>query len=110
MLEWKQKNSIARIGILCIFCIALFLQPVFAKPQPSSVSAANYYELKPNDATCGPAAVMSLMNWYKLLGDKDLTAQPEMRIAGEMGTGDMKSPLPGTTTEQMDHSNWCEDI
>lgn len=87
-----------------------------AAPPPSSVSAANYYEMTPNpwyvslrvkgyqqtnDATCGPAAVMSLMHWYKLLSDKDLTAETEMRIAREMGTGDMKSPRPGTTTEQM---------
>ena len=87
-----------------------------AAPQPSSVSTANYYEMTPNpwyvslgvkgyqqtnDATCGPAAVMSLMRWYNLLSDKDMTAETEMRIAREMGTGDMKSPRPGTTTEQM---------
>jgi hypothetical protein len=89
---------------------------VSAAPPPSSVSAANYYEMTPNpwyvslgvkgyqqtnDATCGPAAVMSLMHWYKLLSEKDMTAETEMRIAREMGTGDMKSPRPGTTTEQM---------
>src|SRR5664279_3057452 len=109
-----------------IVCTSLILALVAvggasAAPPPSSVSAANYYEMTPNhwyvslgvkgyqqtnDATCGPAAVMSLMHWYKLLSDKNLTAETEMRIAREMGTGDMKSPRPGTTTEQM--VTWLE--
>ena len=91
----------------------------FAAPPPSSVSAANYYEMKPNlwyvslgvkgyqqttDYTCAPAAVMSLLHWYKLLQQKDLTAETEMRIAREMGTRDMKSPQPGTTTAEI--VNW----
>ncbi len=102
-------------------CISLILVlvavgGVSAATLPSSVSAANYYEMTPNpwyvslgvkgyqqtnDATCGPAAVMSLMHWYNMLSNKDLTAETEMRIAREMGTGDMKSPRPGTTTDQM---------
>ena len=110
-------------SIVCtILVLALVaLGGVSAATPPSSVSAANYYEMKPNpwyvslgvkgyqqtnDATCGPAAVMSLMRWYNLLSDKDMTAQTEMRIASEMGTGDMKSPRPGTTTEQM--VSWLE--
>ena len=93
----------------------------FAAPPPSSVSAANYYEMKPNlwyvslgvkgyqqttDYTCAPAAVMSLLHWYKLLQQKDLTAETEMRIAREMGTRDLKSPQPGTTTAEI--VNWLE--
>jgi hypothetical protein len=108
------------------FCIVLVLSMLsmtgaLAAPSTSSVSAANYYEMKPNpwyvslgvkgyqqtdDSTCGPAAVMSLMHWYKMLGDADMTAETELRIAREMGTGDMKSPRPGTTTEQM--VRWLE--
>jgi hypothetical protein len=94
---------------------------VLAAAPPSSVSAANYYEMKPNpwyvslgvkgyqqttDYTCAPAAVMSLLHWYKLLPEQELTAQTEMRIAREMGTRDMKSPQPGTTTEEM--VTWLE--
>ena len=93
----------------------------FAAPPPSSVSAANYYEMKPNpwyvslgvkgyqqttDYTCAPAAVMSLLHWYKLLQQKDLTAETEMRIAREMGTRDLKSPQPGTTTAEIVY--WLE--
>ena len=94
---------------------------VLAAPLPSSVSAANYYDMTPNPwyvslgvkgfqqttaYTCGPAAVMSLMHWYKLLDKSEMNAATELRIASEMGTGDMKSPRPGTTTEQMVH--WLE--
>ena len=111
------KASVCATLILVLVAVG----GVSAATPPSSVSAANYYEMTPNpwyvslgvkgyqqtdDATCGPAAVMSLMHWYKLLGDKDLTKETEMRIAGEMGTGDMKSPQPGTTTEQM--VSWLE--
>jgi hypothetical protein len=94
---------------------------VVAAAPPSSVSAANYYEMKPNpwyvslgvkgyqqttDYTCAPAAIMSLLHWYKLLPDKELTAQTEMRIAREMGTREMQSPQPGTTTEEI--VKWLE--
>ena len=112
--------------IKALVCVVLFLSMhnagvVLGARSYSSVSAANYYEMKPNpwyvslgvkgyqqtnDATCGPAAVMSLMRWYKILGDKELTAETELRIAREMGTGDMKSPRPGTTAEQM--VRWLE--
>ena len=88
---------------------------------PSSVSAANYYEMVPSpwyvslgvkgfqqttEYTCGPAAVMSLLHWYKMIGAKELTAETELRIALEMGTGTMKSPRPGTSTEQL--VRWLE--
>ena len=71
----KQKSFVARMSVLCILSFVLLVQPTFAKPLPSSVGAANYYEMKPSpyyvslgvkgyqqttDYTCGPAAVMSL--------------------------------------------------
>ena len=87
-----------------------------AATQPSSAGAANYYEMQPNpwyislgvkgyqqtqDHTCGPAAVMSLLRWYNLLTDAEMTPETELRISREMGTGTMDSPRPGTTVEQM---------
>lgn len=106
-----------------LFILALFLltQPALAQALPSSVGAANYYEMKPNpyyvslgvkgyqqttDYTCGPAAVMSLMRWYNMLNDTDLNPNTEMRIAAEMGTGDVNSDHPGTTTQQM--TGWLQ--
>jgi hypothetical protein len=109
-------------SVVCITLVfALLAVGVASAAGPSSVSAANYYEMTPNpwyvslgvkgfqqttDYTCGPAAVMSLLRWYNLLEDKDLTAKTELRIAREMGTGDMNSPRPGTNREQM--VNWLE--
>ena len=64
---------------------------VLAAPSPSSVSAANYYEMKPNpwyvslgvkgyqqtdDSTCGPSAVMSLMNPGQLTNNVYIIAVP----------------------------------
>ena len=110
MYRWKTI-----VGMSLILIVIMTGGVVFAAP-PSSVSAANYYEMKPSpwyvslgvrgyqqttDYTCAPAAVMSLMHWYKLLPDKELNAQTEMRIAREMGTRDMQSPQPGTTTEEI---------
>ena len=103
---------------ICIGILLLLLSTgnASAASLPSSVSAANYYEMKPNpwyvslgvkgyqqttDYTCGPAAVMSLLRWYDLLTDEEMTAATEMRIAREMGTGTFESPRPGTTLEQM---------
>ena len=115
MDKWKPI-----VGMSLILLIMVAGGVVAAAP-PSSVSAANYYEMKPNpwyvslgvkgyqqttDYTCAPAAIMSLLHWYKLLPDKELTAQTEMRIAREMGTRDMKSPQPGTTTEEI--AKWLE--
>ena len=114
--------NLAKIFVCGSLALAVLISGgASAAPQPSSVSAANYYEMKPNpwfvslgvkgfqqttEYTCGPAAVMSLLHWYKLLSDKELNAETELRIAREMGTGDMKSPRPGTTTEQM--VSWLE--
>ena len=110
MYRWKTV-----VGMSLILIVIMTGGVVFAAP-PSSVSAANYYEMKPSpwyvslgvrgyqqttDYTCAPAAVMSLLHWYKLLPDKELNAQTEMRIAREMGTRDMQSPQPGTTTEEI---------
>ena len=110
MYRWKTI-----VGMSLILIVIMTGGVVFAAP-PSSVSAANYYEMKPSpwyvslgvrgyqqttDYTCAPAAVMSLLHWYKLLPDKELNAQTEMRIAREMGTRDMQSPQPGTTTEDI---------
>ena len=115
MHRWKPI-----VGISLILIIMMAGGVVLAAA-PSSVSAANYYEMKPNpwyvslgvkgyqqttDYTCAPAAVMSLLHWYKLLPAQELTAQTEMRIAREMGSRDMKSPQPGTTTEEI--VNWLE--
>ncbi len=114
--------KIIKMFVCVVLVLALHNAGVVSAARPnSSVSAANYYEMKPNpwyvslgvkgyqqttDATCGPAAVMSLMRWHKMLGEKEMTAETEMRIAREMGTGDIKSPHPGTTTGQM--VRWLE--
>jgi hypothetical protein len=98
------------------FLVFLMLQSAVALAAPSSLGAADYYKIKPGpyytslgvkgyqqttDYTCGPAAVMALMRWYNLLGDADLNPATEMKIAAEMGTGDVASDHPGTTPEQM---------
>jgi hypothetical protein len=98
--------------------LLLVCSSAVAAPAPSSVSAANYYDMKPNswyvslgvkgyqqtaDHTCGPAAVMSLLRWYGLLTDAEMNAATELRIAAEMGTRDMKSSQPGTTTQEIVH-------
>lgn len=116
MRGWTLKHSIVRISVLCMLSIALLMQPVLGKQLPSSVGAANYYEMKPNpyytslgikgyqqttDYTCGPAAVMSLLRWYGKLPASDMTPTTEMRIAAEMGTGSMNSPRPGTNQKQI---------
>ncbi len=113
----QQQNGIGlRIAFLCIFCLVGFAAPAFSQTLPSSVGAANYYEMKPNPYyislgvkgyqqttyyTCGPAAVMSLLHWYGKLPASAMTATTEMRIAKEMGTGALTSPRPGTTSKQM---------
>ena len=76
------------------------------KPSPWYVSLGVKGYQQTTDFTCAPAAVMSLLHWYKLLPQKDLNAQTEMRIAQEMGTRDLKSPQPGTTTTEI--VNWLE--
>ncbi len=113
----RNRKFIVGMGLIVLL---LNIGVVCAAP-PSSVSAANYYGMKPNpwyvslgvkgyqqttDYTCAPAAVMSLLHWYNLLPKQELTAQTEMRISREMGTRDMQSPQPGTTTEEM--VKWLE--
>ena len=115
-MGWIQRKSITRIAFLCVFCIVWFIQPVYAQNLPSSVGAANYYEMKPNpyyislgvkgyqqttDYTCGSAAVMSLLNWYGKLPATEMNQTTEMRIAKEMGTGSLSSPKPGTSQRQI---------
>ena len=111
------------LRILIILVVALLLAAgnSFAAPPPSSVSAANYYDMKPGpwyvslgvkgyqqteDHTCGPAAAMSLLRWYGRLTDAEMNKSTELRIAAEMGTRDMKSHQPGTTTQEM--VRWLE--
>lgn len=116
MLDLRRLLNM-KIGIGVFLLLAyLATQQIPARIPPSSVGAANYYDMKPNpyyvslgvkgyqqttDYTCGPAAVMSIMRWYNLLQDSDMHHEVEMRIAREMGTGDMKSPHPGTSPQQM---------
>ncbi|NMC32506.1 MAG: hypothetical protein GYA36_08625 [Veillonellaceae bacterium] len=105
-----------------LFCLAVLAANATAViASPSSVSAANYYEMTANpwyvslgvkgyqqttDYTCGPAAVMSLLHWYGRLDASELNAATELRIAREMGTGDLQSRRPGTSVAQM--TNWLE--
>ncbi|HEY3423375.1 MAG TPA: peptidase C39 family protein [Negativicutes bacterium] len=120
MTDWKSMKVTRTICLLFIFA-CLILQQAPNRKLPSSVAAANYYEMTINpyyvalgvkgyqqttDYTCGPAAVMSLLRWYHLLKDSDMNADTERRIAEEMGTGDMKSRHPGTSPQQM--INWLQ--
>lgn len=114
-------RSVGRIGFLCLIALLTAVQ-AWAAAAPSSLGAANYYELKPSpwyvslgvkgyqqttDYTCGPAAVMSLLRWYGLLDASQLTAETEMRLAREMGTRPMESSQPGTTTAEIVH--WLQN-
>lgn len=118
MLEIVRRMRVSNRFRAGLFILVLFMttQPILVQAMPSSVGAANYYEMKPNpyyvslgvkgyqqttDYTCGPAAVMSLMRWYNILKDSDMNPTTEMRIAKEMGTGDVNSDHPGTTPRQM---------
>ena len=116
--KWQSHAGI----LLLVLCLAVFAAgPGEALAAPSSVSAANYYEMKPSpwyvslgvrgyqqttEHTCGPAAIMSLLHWYGLLADSELNAATELRIAQEMGTGDKQSSRPGTSVAQM--ASWLE--
>jgi hypothetical protein len=113
------------IGYLLVITLLFVKQPVMANEtidKASSVCSANYYEVEPNqyfttlnvkgyqqttDYTCGPAAIMSLMHWYNILDDLNMNHKTEMKIAKEMGTGDINSFHPGTTPEQM--VNWLKN-
>lgn len=124
MRFWPEDLRWRRIRLLCCVIFFLFaaLNPAAEQPasaMPSSLGAANYYEMSNNpfylslgvkgyqqttDYTCGPAAVMSLMRWYGLLNDQQMNHDLEMRIALEMGTGNITSKHPGTTPQQIE--NW----
>ncbi|ABI82363.1 peptidase C39 family protein [Francisella tularensis] len=49
------------------------------------------------DYTCGPSAVMSLLNYYGVLKDSQMNHQTELEIAKQMGTNDDY----GTTMQQI---------
>ena len=49
------------------------------------------------DYTCGPATVMSLMNYYGMLKDSEMNKTTELNIAKEMGT----TKDSGTSPQQM---------
>lgn len=51
--------------------------------------------------TCGPSAVMSLLNYHNVIKTSDLNKQTELRIAKEMGT----SLKVGTSPKQIEE--WC---
>src|SRR5258708_2182813 len=38
------------------------------------------------DYTCGPASIMSVMNYYGMLNDKQMNKATELKIARDMGT------------------------
>jgi predicted double-glycine peptidase len=63
----------------------------------------NFYEMKPSNHfislgvngyqqtenwTCGPSAVMSLMNWYGKLSNEEMNHETEIKIAKNIGTTD----------------------
>ncbi|AIT09316.1 hypothetical protein LO80_04595 [Candidatus Francisella endociliophora] len=54
------------------------------------------------DYTCGPAAVMSLLNYYGMLKDSQMNHATELKIAKEMDTDEDY----GTNAEQI--ANWLE--
>ncbi len=54
------------------------------------------------DYTCGPASVMSLMNYYGMLSSKQMNKTTELKIAKEMGT----TKEVGTSPQQI--INWLE--
>jgi len=108
----KRKGLLSWVLISCLvsLLVAINISP------KTSVCCANYYQLKKNshfislgvkgyqqttDYTCGPAAIMSLLHWYKILDTSQMNHATEMRIADEMGTGSMNSSHPGTNLEQM---------
>lgn len=51
--------------------------------------------------TCGPSAVMTLLNYYRKIAAQDLNKRTEMRIANEMG-----ATAQGTTPDQV--VDWLE--
>jgi len=41
------------------------------------------------DITCGPATVMSVLNYYDILSDDEMNKQTELRLASKMDTGNI---------------------
>jgi hypothetical protein len=76
------------------------------EPNPYYLSLGVKGYQQTTDYTCGPAAVMSLLHWYNILHDNSMNHDTEMRIAQEMGTGDMDSEHPGTPPHKME--NWLK--
>lgn len=102
---------------ICLLGIGLTIKNEASLP-PSSLCAANYYDLRPNkyfislgvkgyqqttDYTCGPAAVMSLSEWYGILNQWEMNGETELRIAREMGTREIEPSHLGTTPQQIVH-------
>lgn len=58
----------------------------YAFPTPHKLKLLNIQAYQQTeDYTCGPAAVMSLMQFYGMLNPKEMTHETELRIAKEMG-------------------------
>jgi hypothetical protein len=80
----------------------------FPKIDPAILSSSSNIDFIPGlrsyqqttDYTCGPAVLLSLAGFYGF-PDFEQDAQTEMRIAGELGTRDLNSSLPGTKPQEM---------
>lgn len=108
---------IKKIQFFIIICLLLISQPSIADQYISiskqdcdnslSVSqqrknsihldCKSYYQT--TDHTCGPAAVMTLMRYYKRLAPSEMNQRTELRIAMEMGATEQ-----GTSLSQV--ANW----
>lgn len=91
-----KKNDITDNPADKIPCSQYYVLDILQKPDRPGLTfldIAGYQQT--TEYTCGPAAVLTLMHFYKREGD-------EMTIAGEMGT----STTTGTTPQQM--ASWLE--
>ncbi|VVB71995.1 Peptidase_C39 like family protein [uncultured archaeon] len=75
-----------------------------ASPNVDFISNFKAYQ-QTTDYTCGPAALLSLAEFYGLPNIKE-NAKTEMRIAQELGTRDLNSSKPGTKPQEM--AAWLE--
>jgi predicted double-glycine peptidase len=119
----KKIRLICFLSITCLLCTAcankLANQNQNSKNLDSQYTKtiANFYDLKSfshlnilkvqgyqqtEDNTCGPSAVMSLMNYYHMLSPSQVNKTTELKIAREMGT----TLEYGTKPKQMVH--WLE--
>ncbi|MBF0315336.1 MAG: C39 family peptidase [Oligoflexia bacterium] len=62
-------------------------------PQSKTILNCKSYQ-QTTDYTCGPAAIVTLLNFYKRHGDA-------MKIASEMGSRDKSKRYPGTIPDEM---------